>query len=96
MKRKLVKAGKIRTGLTFHGLRKSLAKKAADLGFSENDIAGALGNASAASARPYTNRGSAGEGRAAGVQGAGEEAVTWRRLWRRHSKPAKAAVKAIA
>jgi hypothetical protein len=53
-KRALVKAGRIRSGLTFHGLRKSLAKKAADLGFSENDIAGALGNASAASARPYT------------------------------------------
>ena len=44
----------IRAGLTFHGLRKSMAKKAADLGFSESYIAGALGNASAASARPYT------------------------------------------
>jgi hypothetical protein len=35
--------GTIRAGLTFHGLRKSLGKKAADLGFSENDIAAALG-----------------------------------------------------
>jgi hypothetical protein len=41
LKRELVKAGKLRTGLTFHGLRKSLGKKAADLGFSENDIAAA-------------------------------------------------------
>lgn len=54
LKRRLVKEGKIRANLTFHGLRKSLAKKAADLGFRESDIAGALGNASAASARPYT------------------------------------------
>jgi hypothetical protein len=54
IKRELVKSGKIRPGLTFHGLRKSLGKDAADLGFSENDIAGALGQANPASARPYT------------------------------------------
>ncbi len=35
----LGKDGKIRPGLTFHGLRKSLrCRKAADMGFSENDI----------------------------------------------------------
>lgn len=54
IKRQLVKDGTIRPGLTFHGLRKSLGKAAADLGFSENDIAGALGHANPASARPYT------------------------------------------
>jgi hypothetical protein len=54
LKRELVKAGTIRAGLTFHGLRKSLGKKAADLGFSENDIAAALGQTNPASARPYT------------------------------------------
>jgi integrase len=54
LKAKLVEAGKIRKGLTFHGLRKSLGKDAADMGFSENDIAGALGQSSPASARPYT------------------------------------------
>ncbi len=54
IKRDLVAAGAIRPGLTFHGLRKSLGKRAADLGFSENDIAGALGQANPASARPYT------------------------------------------
>jgi integrase len=54
IKRELVKSGKIRPGPTFHGLRKSLRKDAADLGFSENDIAGALGQANPASARPYT------------------------------------------
>ncbi len=54
VKRDLVDAGKIRPGLTFHGLRKSLGKAAADAGFSENDIAGALGQTNPASARPYT------------------------------------------
>lgn len=54
VKRKLVEAGTIRPGLTFHGLRKSLGKAAADLGMSENDIAGALGHANPASARVYT------------------------------------------
>lgn len=54
IKRELVEAGKIRPGLTFHGLRKSLGKAAADAGFSENDIAGALGQTNPASARPYT------------------------------------------
>ena len=54
LKRDLVKAGSIRPGLTFHGLRKSLGKRAADAGFSENDIAATLGHASPASARPYT------------------------------------------
>jgi integrase len=54
IKRQLVKEGKIRPGLTFHGLRKSLGKAAADAGFSENDIAGALGQANPASARVYT------------------------------------------
>jgi integrase len=53
-KRELVKIGTIRSGLTFHGLRKSLGKRAADLGFSENDIAGALGQTNPASSRPYT------------------------------------------
>ncbi len=54
VKRALVEAGTIRPGLTFHGLRKSLGTAAADLGFSENDIAGALGQSNPASARPYT------------------------------------------
>jgi hypothetical protein len=54
LKRKLAKEGKIRPGLTFHGLRKSLGRDAAALGFSENDIAGALGQKNPASARPYT------------------------------------------
>jgi integrase len=54
LKRELVAAGTIRPGLTFHGLRKSLGKRAADAGFSENDIAATLGHASPASARPYT------------------------------------------
>ncbi|MFI4998499.1 MAG: tyrosine recombinase XerC [Reyranellales bacterium] len=53
-KRQLAKAGTIRTGLTFHGLRKSLGKRAADMGLSENDIAGALGQTNPASSRPYT------------------------------------------
>ena len=53
IKRQLVKDRKIRPGLTFHGLRKSLGKAAADAGFSENDIAGALGQANPASARVY-------------------------------------------
>jgi integrase len=53
IKQELATAGKIRPGLTFHGLRKSLGK-AADAGFSENDIAGALGQTNPASARPYT------------------------------------------
>lgn len=34
IKRELVKAGTIRADLTFHGLRKSLGKAAADAGFS--------------------------------------------------------------
>jgi hypothetical protein len=46
--------GSIILPVTFHGLRKSLGKAAADLGFSENDIAGALGQINPASARPYT------------------------------------------
>jgi integrase len=54
LKISLAKEGLVRPGLTFHGLRKSLGKDAADLGFSENDIAGALGQTSPASARPYT------------------------------------------
>lgn len=54
MKRALVTAGAIRPGLTFHGLRKSLGKRAAEAGFSENDIAATLGHSSPASARPYT------------------------------------------
>jgi len=53
-KRQLAEAGTIRTGLTFHGLRKSLGKRAADMGMSENDIAGALGQTNPASSRPYT------------------------------------------
>lgn len=54
LKRRLVASGSIRPGLTFHGLRKSLGKRAADKGFSENDIAAALGHSNPASARPYT------------------------------------------
>jgi integrase len=54
LKRDLVKAKAIRAGLTFHGLRKSLGKRAADAGFSELDIAAALGHSSPASSRPYT------------------------------------------
>lgn len=50
----LVAEGLIRAGLTFHGLRKSLGTDLANLGMSENDIAGALGQANPASARPYT------------------------------------------
>ncbi len=53
-KRQLAETGTIRTGLTFHGLRKSLGKRAADMGMSENDIAGALGQTNPASSRPYT------------------------------------------
>ncbi|WP_395711154.1 tyrosine-type recombinase/integrase [Reyranella sp.] len=54
LKDELARAGKLSKGRTFHGLRKSLGKDAADLGFSENDIAGVLGQTSPASARPYT------------------------------------------
>ena len=54
LKEKLLSAGAIRAGRTFHGLRKSLGKDAAEAGFSENDIARALGQTSPASARPYT------------------------------------------
>lgn len=54
VKRALVSAGKIRPGLTFHGLRKSVGKDAADLGFDERAIAGALGQANPASSRVYT------------------------------------------
>jgi integrase len=54
VKADLVEAGRIRSGLTFHGLRKSLGKRAADRGHSELDIAAALGHATAASSRPYT------------------------------------------
>lgn len=62
VKRALVKAGTIRPGLTIHGLRKSLGKAAADAGFSENDIAGALGQANPASARVYTQEAARNEG----------------------------------
>lgn len=62
IKRNLVKKGKIRPGLTFHGLRKSLGKAAADAGFSENDIAGALGQANPASARVYTQEAARNQG----------------------------------
>jgi integrase len=54
LKVELVSEKLIRPGLTFHGLRKSLGKRAADAGFSENDIAATLGHSSPASARPYT------------------------------------------
>jgi len=54
LKRDLVKAKTIPPGLTFHGLRKSLGKRAADAGFSELDIAAALGHSSPASSQPYT------------------------------------------
>lgn len=62
IKRQLVKDGKLRPGLTFHGLRKSLGKAAADAGFSENDIAGALGQANPASARVYTQEAARNQG----------------------------------
>jgi integrase len=62
LKGTLVKEGLIRKGLTFHGLRKSLGKRAADAGFSENDIAAALGQANPASARPYTLEASRSQG----------------------------------
>ncbi len=62
VKRKLVKAGTIRPGLTFHGLRKSLGKAAADMGFNENDIAGALGQSNPASARVYTQEAARSQG----------------------------------
>jgi integrase len=51
---KLEKAGKISLGLTFHRLRKSLGRDAAEAGFSENDIAGVLGQTSPTCGRPYT------------------------------------------
>jgi integrase len=54
LKVNLIREKLIRPGLTFHGLRKSLGKRAADAGFSENDIAATLGHYSPASARPYT------------------------------------------
>jgi integrase len=47
----------IRKGLTFHGLRKSLGKRAADAGFSENDIAAALGQANPAKCPALHDRG---------------------------------------
>ena len=71
IKHELVAAGNIRPGLTFHGLRKSLGKAAADAGFSENDIAGALGQANPASARPYTVEAVRTKGCRTGVQGTG-------------------------
>jgi integrase len=54
LKTTLAEEGLIRKGLTFHGLRKSLGRDLAAAGMSENDIAGALGHANPASARPYT------------------------------------------
>ena len=62
VKRNLVEAGALRPGLTFHGLRKSLGKAAADAGFSENDIVGALGQANPASARVYTQEAARNQG----------------------------------
>ena len=50
----LVTAKAIRPSLTFHGLRKSLGKRAADAGFSELDIAATLDDSNPASSRPYT------------------------------------------
>ena len=54
MVKRLAEAGKVRPGLTFHGLRKSLGRDAAAVGMSEDDISRALGQTSPASARPYT------------------------------------------
>lgn len=54
LKAKLVAAGLLRADRTFHGLRKTLGRDAADLGFDEKAIAGALGQTSPASARVYT------------------------------------------
>jgi integrase len=56
LKLDLVKTKTIRAGLTFHGLRKSLGKRAADAGFSELNIAAALGHSSPASSRPYKQK----------------------------------------
>jgi integrase len=53
LKEKLEAAGKLRPGRTFHGLRKSMGRDAAELGFSAIDIAGALGQTHASSAQPY-------------------------------------------
>lgn len=50
--KKLEDESLVKPGLTFHGLRKG--KRAADLGMSENDIAGAMGHSNPASARVYT------------------------------------------
>ena len=61
----LVSEKLIRPGLTFHGLRKSLGKRAADAGFCENDIAATLGHSSPASARPYTVEAARTRGRSA-------------------------------
>ena len=54
VRRELFATGKIRPSLAFHGLPKSLGKAAADAGFGENEIAGALGQTNPASSRPYT------------------------------------------
>lgn len=53
LKRKLVAEGKLRHDRTFHGLRKSMGRDAAELGFSAIEIAGALGQTHASSAAPY-------------------------------------------
>ncbi|MBU8875747.1 site-specific integrase [Reyranella sp. MMS21-HV4-11] len=62
IRRQLVKDGKTRPGLTFHSLRKSLGKAAADAGFRENDIACALGQANPASVRIYTQEAARSQG----------------------------------
>lgn len=62
IERQLVKDGKILPGLTFHGLRKSLGKAAADAGFSENDIDRTFGQANPASARVYTQEAARNQG----------------------------------
>lgn len=54
IKAELAAVGTIRDGLTFHGLRKSLGKRAADAGHSELAIAAAMGHSNPASSRVYT------------------------------------------
>ena len=51
--RKLVKAGKLQPGCTFHGLRHTLAAGARDAGESESRVAAAIGDRSPAMAQIY-------------------------------------------
>lgn len=53
---KLEKAGKIAPGLTFHGLRHTVADKMAELGWDNRAVADALGQATEKQAAHYTRR----------------------------------------